>query len=136
MGLVPWARGGLLPLEVALRVHEIISWLIAAVSLTLLISGWLKDPLTPIYMSIQGALRAAHYSTIFFFSQASALEKEPGVLTVTCAQHLVALRAASTQFAALTEVLTGIMKSAKPGRDVKIDSSEFTRPPGMGAPPA
>ena len=54
-------------MQSTLSLHEIISWLITAVSITLFIYERKKNNLTPFYMNLQGLLKTCHIKAVFYW---------------------------------------------------------------------
>ena len=126
----PSAASGVLVADVTVRLHEVVSWVVAAISVTLLVRQWVRDPLTPIYMSLQGLLKACNRNALFYFAQSKDLQERRANESIPFDEHRLLLQGASNEFAALVETITGAMKSVKPSRDTVIDSGQYT---GLGA---
>lgn len=120
-------------LDVPVRLHELISWVIAAVSFTLLVRQWIHDPLTPMYMSLQGVLKALNTKAVFYFTQARKVSPRDAE-GVSREELLSTLESASNDFNAFSQVVLGLMKAAKPGKDIPIDLLSYTTPAAPGSP--
>ncbi|MBN1459934.1 MAG: hypothetical protein JXA57_10370 [Armatimonadetes bacterium] len=124
------ARGHLL-----VTIPEVVAWIVAAISLTLLIKQWRDDPMTPLYMMLQGIMKSCNAKWMFYFGQLKAA-RERGDSSVSAEQYLTVLDAAAFDFRSLTETLMGAMKSAMPGKDLPTDLWEYTKPRGISMPVA
>ena len=110
-------------MQISLAFHEIISWIIAAVSVTLFIYERKKNNLTPFFMNLQGILKTCHAKAIYYFQVQQYYKNLDGQ-----ANAIDALRwqAVSNDFEALKQTVMGVMKAIEPNRDMPFDDRDYT----------
>jgi len=109
-------------MQVNLAIHEIISWIVAAVSLTLFIYERRKNNLTPFYMNLQGLLKTCQAKTVFYFTVARHYENAndaPG------REEALRWQSVSSDFEALKQTVMGIMKAIQPEKDMIFSDRDY-----------
>jgi hypothetical protein len=106
-----------------ISLHEIISWIVAVVSLTLFISEKLRKPRMQYYMALQGILMACYRKAVFYYSKsqlaASKTTPDTNFLYQDLCDHV------SNDFNVLMQHVMGTMKSIEYKKDIPFDVVKF-----------
>ncbi|MDP3097287.1 MAG: hypothetical protein Q8M86_05025 [Syntrophales bacterium] len=111
-------------MQVNVSIHEIISWIVAAVSLALFIYERRKNNLTPFYMYLQGLLKACHAKSVFYYQLAKSFDPQGGSADK---DQFFKWQAVSWDFETMKQTVMGIMKAIQPGKDVPFSDRDYTR---------
>jgi hypothetical protein len=103
-------------MQVSIAIHEIISWIVAAISIALFFYERRKNSLTPFYMNLQGILKTCHAKTVFYFTVAKHYESENGS----------AGKNEALDFEALKQTVMGVMKAIEPDKDMPFNDRDYT----------
>jgi hypothetical protein len=101
-------------MQVSVAIHEIISWIVAAISIALFLYERRKNSLTPFYMNLQGLLKTCHAKAVFYFSVARHYESANK-------DEALKWQAVSSDFEALKQTVMGVMKAIEPDKDMPFD---------------
>ena len=110
-------------MQVSVALHEIISWLVAAVSIALFIFERRKNNLTPFYMNLQGILKSCHAKAVFYFQVATHLEQQENPADK---KDIMMWRGVISDFEALKQMVMGVMKAVEPNKDAPFNDREYT----------
>lgn len=111
-------------MQITLAFHEIISWIVTAVSISLFIYERKKNNLTPFFMNLQGILKTCHAKALYYFQVQQYYKGLGGPNS-----DVDALRwhAVSNDFEALKQTVMGVMKAIEPNKDMPFDDRDYTR---------
>ena len=110
---------------ITLAWHEILSWGVALVSVTLFLVERRKNDNTKYYMVLQGILRACHQRSGFLASACARFvksERDP-----TRDEFSYAIESEYANYVQLQEHIMGSMKSLQPDKDMPFDVGGFIR---------
>jgi hypothetical protein len=110
-------------MQVSVAIHEIISWIVAAISISLFFYERRKNSLTPFYMYLQGILKTCHAKTVFYFTVARHYESENDS---TSKDEALKWQAVSNDFEALKQTVMGVMKAIEPNKDMPFSDRDYT----------
>ena len=108
-----------------LSIHEVISWVITIVTLTLFIYDKIRNPAIQYYMAFQGILMACHKKAVFYNSKASNINVNNAVQNISTQQYKDILECTSNDFYTLTQHIMGSMKAIKYDKDLPFDVISF-----------
>jgi hypothetical protein len=107
-------------MQMNLAFHEIISWIITAVSVSLFVYERKKNNLTPFYMNLQGLLKTCHAKTVFYWQVATQSEE------LDKPSEKFKWLAVSNDFEALKQTIMGVMKAIEPNKDMPFNDRDYT----------
>jgi hypothetical protein len=110
-------------MQVSVAIHEIISWIVAAISIALFIHERRKNNLTPFYMNLQGILKACHAKAIFYFQVANQIEQCEDSADK---KDIIMWRGVSSDFESLKQTVMGVMKAVEPNKDAPFNDRDYT----------
>ncbi len=113
-------------MQISLSIHEIISWIVAGISLALFIYERRRNNLTPFYMNLQGLLKTCHTKAVFYW-QVSKRKTEEGANNSENKNDSLMWDSVSADFEALKQTVMGIMKAVEPNKDTPFDVRDYTR---------
>lgn len=113
--------------QLTIAIHELVSWAITVVSVTLFVLEKRRNTQLPLYMALQGILKSCHEKTLFYWKKAgNASENHPeGVVNLS--EYVVMLESASSDFQALKQNILGSMKGIVPDADLPFYERGYTQ---------
>jgi hypothetical protein len=117
--------------------HELISWLVTVVSVTLLVYEWRRNPRLSYYMALQGVLRACREKAGFYASRSGELERRSiqGDKGIPKEEYHLFVESVCADYMSLMEHIMGTVKAIEPKKDLPFDTKEFLRRPTDRLPP-
>jgi len=114
---------------ISIEWHELISWLITIVSVTLLVYEWRRNPRLSYYMALQGVLRACQEKARFYAARTGELERRsiPSGKGVPKEEHLLFVASVYADYISLMEHIMGTVKAIEPKKDLPFDTAQFLR---------
>lgn len=114
-------------MNINVSIHEVISWLVAVVAVTMYIMERRKNVTSPCYLALQGILRSClerkgHYALLAKNLQADKREEIPKT------EFLLALDIAQTEYFAMMQYVMGTLNAMQLNQDMPSDADEFTMP--------
>lgn len=110
---------------VTLAWHEVLSWGLAIISVTLFIAERRRNDNVKYYMVLRGLLRACAQRCGFLVSTIEKV-KQSGK-EIPRDEFLFAVESEYANYVALQEHITGSMKSLQPDKDMPFDAGGFVR---------
>jgi hypothetical protein len=120
-------------MTISLAWHEVISWAMTIVSITLLADNYRRDENTKYYMVLQGVLRACNQRSQLLAHLLSDLRASDR--QVPRDEVLLLMDSEYINYVALQEHLMGSMKSLNPHKDLPFDAGGFVQS-GRPKPPS
>ena len=103
--------------------HELISWAVALVSVTLLVAERRKNDNAKYYMVLQGVLRACNQRAGFLVHVVEEAKKSDR--QIPREEFILAIESEYINYASLQEHIMGSMKSLQPDKDSPFDVGGF-----------
>ncbi|MFO0752146.1 MAG: hypothetical protein U0411_02320 [Thermodesulfovibrionales bacterium] len=110
-------------MQITLAFHEIISWILTAISFALFIYERKRNNLIPFYMNLQGLLKTCHAKAVFYWQVANHCKETFHDDSKT---NIIMWQSVSTDFEALKQTVMGIMKAVEPNRDMPFNDRDYT----------
>lgn len=111
-------------MQLNLAIHEIVSWILTAISLSLFVYERKKNNLTPFYMYLQGILKTCHAKAIYYWQVAKHHE---AIGDANSKNEFIKWQGVSNDFEALKQIVMGVMKAVEPNKDMPFDDRDYTR---------
>ena len=114
---------------ISIEWHELVSWLVTVVSVTLLVYEWRRNPRLSYYMALQGVLRACQEKAKFYAARTGELERRdlPKGEGIPRAEYLLFVSSVYADYVSLMEHIMGTVKAIEPKKDLPFDTVEFLR---------
>ena len=110
---------------ITLAWHEVLSWGLALISMTLFIAERRRNDNVKYYMVLQGLLRACHQRCGFLVS---TIEKaRQSGREIPRDEFFFVVESEYANYVSLQEHIMGSMKSLQPGKDMPFDVGGFVR---------
>lgn len=114
-------------MNITVPFHEIISWLVTVVAVTLFLMERRKNVTAPCYMALRGILRSCldrkgHYAVLAKNLQADQREEIPKT------EFLLALDIAQTEYFAMMQYVMGTLNAMQLSQEIPSDADEFALP--------
>lgn len=116
---------------ISIEWHEVISWLLTIVSVTLLVYEWRRNPRLSYYMALQGVLRACQEKARFYASRTGELQRRdlPSGQGIPKEEYLLFVSSVYADYVSLMEHIMGTVKAIEPKKDLPFDTVQFLRSP-------
>jgi len=114
-------------MNITVPFHEIISWLVTVVAVTLFLMERRKNVTAPCYMALRGILRSCldrkgHYAVLAKNLQADQRGEIPKT------EFLLALDIAQTEYFAMMQYVMGTLNAMQLSQEIPSDADEFALP--------
>jgi hypothetical protein len=113
-------------MNITISIHEIISWLLTVVVVTLYLIERRKNSSTPFYMALQGILRACREKSRHLAVLVKTI-KEDQRETIPKSEILLYLDVSQTEYVAMMQQVIGTMKAILPFDSTAYDIDEFAK---------
>lgn len=112
-------------MNITVPIHEIISWLVTVVAVTLYFMERRKNVTAPCYMALRGILRSClerkgHFALLAKNLQEDKREEIPKT------EFLLTLDIAQTEYFAMMQYVMGTINAIRLNQDIPADVDEFT----------
>jgi hypothetical protein len=112
-------------MNINVSIHEVISWLVTAVAVTLFLMERRKNVTAPCYTALQGILRSflerkGHFAMLAKNLQEDKREEIPKT------EFLLTLDIAQTEYFAMMQYVMGTIHAIRLNQDIPSDVDEFT----------
>ena len=114
-------------MNITVPIHELVSWLITIVAVTLFIVERKKNVATPSYMALQGILRACDEKNGHYAALASRVQENDKREEIPKSEHLLVLETVQSEYVAMMQNIMGTMKAIQPTIDMSFDAEQFTK---------
>lgn len=114
-------------MNISVPIHEIISWLVTVVAVTLYLMERRKNVTAPCYMALQGILRSClerkgHFAVLAKNLQEDNREEIPKT------EFLLTLDIAQTEYFAMMQYVMGTIQAIRLNQDIPLEVDEFSMP--------
>jgi hypothetical protein len=114
-------------MNIDVSIHEIISWLVTVVAVTMYIMERRKNLNAPCHLALKGILRSClerkgHYAVLAKNLQADKREEIPKT------EFLLALDIAQTEYFAMMQYVMGTLNAMQLNQEMPSEADEFTLP--------
>jgi hypothetical protein len=114
-------------MTISVPIHEIISWLVTVVAVTMYLMERRKNVTAPCYMALQGILRSClerkgHFAVLAKNLQEDKREEIPKT------EFLLTLEIAQTEYFAMMQYVMGTIQAIRLNQDIPLEVDEFSMP--------
>ncbi|MEJ2164614.1 MAG: hypothetical protein P8X90_03725 [Desulfobacterales bacterium] len=114
-------------MTISVPIHEIISWLVTVVAVTMYLMERRKNVTAPCYTALQGILRSClerkgHFALLAKNLQEDEREEIPKT------EFLLTLEIAQTEYFAMMQYVMGTIQAIRLNQDIPLEVDEFSMP--------
>ena len=103
------------------QIHELISWAITLIALTLFYVERKKNNNTSYYMVLQGLLKSCHEKVKVYAHLSGEFEQRDKRESVLKIEHVVLMKTVYSDYFSLMQSIMGFMKAFNPDKDIPFD---------------
>ena len=118
-------------MNIDVPIHEIISWLVTAVAVTLYLMERRKNVTAPCYSALQGILRSCLERKGHFAVLAKNLQEDKRQ-EIPKTEFLLTLDIAQTEYFAMMQYVMGTIHAIRLNQDIPLEVDEFSMPENEG----